>query len=449
MTFSLARFSELLHDMQSFSSQGIRPGLERVTRLLSRLGSPQNGFPAIHVLGTNGKGSTAATLESICEAAGLRTALYTSPHLSSLRERIRVGRKHVGIAVWRDAFRRVTEATESEKLPDSARPTFFENLTALAFLIINESGVDVAIMEAGMGGRYDATSACRAAATVITPIGMDHMEYLGGTLQAIAGEKFAAIRRGVPAFYAGDDDGLSAQFALRCESVGAPSFLLSCMARPRDIRCTLGGTAFDYVPLDASAQPTLRLQIPLIGAHQAYNASNAITALLGLRSTTPLFERISEAHIRQGLASVDWPGRMEILRRGPDGPIILLDGAHNEHGFAALARSLSMLTESAQISGIGSVVFAVMKDKDLTGIARLLKGLRAPVFPTQLAMARARPASELAALLRESGCDTRGAWDDPASALEAAHAATEPGQLIVCCGSLFLVGAMREMLSSV
>ena len=137
MTFSLARFSELLHDMQSFSSQGIRPGLERVTRLLSRLGSPQNGFPAIHVLGTNGKGSTAATLESICEAAGLRTALYTSPHLSSLRERIRVGRKHVGIAVWRDAFRRVTEATESEKLPDSARPTFFENLTALAFLIIN------------------------------------------------------------------------------------------------------------------------------------------------------------------------------------------------------------------------------------------------------------------------------------------------------------------------
>jgi dihydrofolate synthase/folylpolyglutamate synthase len=449
MSDQIAQFEGLLRDIQNFSSLGIRPGMERVTRLLSRLGSPEKTFPAIHVLGTNGKGSTAATLESLCEAAGLRTALYTSPHLSSLRERLRVGKKHVDITIWRDAFKRVVKAVESDDSPDTVWPTFFENLTALAFLAMSESGVDVAIIEAGMGGRYDATSACRAVATVITPIGMDHMEYLGDTIQAIAGEKFAAIKGGVPAFYAGDDEALSAQFTEHCESAGAPHFLMNRIARPRNIRCTLCGTSFDYVRLNPEDGPQwIGLETPLIGIHQSYNASNAITVLLELRKTVPLFGRIGEAQIRCGLAAVDWPGRMEICRPGPDSPMILLDGAHNEHGFAALVKSLSLLKESGQISGVGAVVFAVMRNKDMTGIARLLKRLGSPIFPTQLAMARSRPASDLATLLEEAGCETRGAWEDPVSALSAAGAATGPGGLVVCCGSLFLVGAIKDLLPS-
>ncbi|MDR1019823.1 MAG: bifunctional folylpolyglutamate synthase/dihydrofolate synthase [Synergistaceae bacterium] len=448
MSDQLAQFEGLLRDIQSFSSLGIRPGMERVTRLLSRLGSPEKAFPAIHVLGTNGKGSTAATLESVCEAAGIRTALYTSPHLSSLRERLRVGKKHVDITIWRDAFKRVMKAVDDDS-PDTVRPTFFENLTALAFLAMSESCADVAIIEAGMGGRYDATSACRAVATVITPIGMDHMEYLGDTIQAIAGEKFAAIKGGVSAFYAGDDEALSAQFAERCDSAGAPHFLMNRIARPRNIRCTLGGTSFDYVRLNPEdGPPTVGLETPLIGIHQSYNASNAVTALLELRKTVPLFGRIGEAQIRRGLAAVDWPGRMEICRPGPDAPMILLDGAHNEHGFTALVKSLSLLRESGQISGVGAVVFAVMRDKDMTGIARLLKRLSSPVFPTRLAMTRSRPADDLATLLEKAGCETRGVWEDPASALAAAIAATDPGGLVVCCGSLFLVGAMRDLLPS-
>jgi dihydrofolate synthase/folylpolyglutamate synthase len=467
MSNSIADFKDLLLEIQNFSSLGIRHGLERVTRLLSLLGSPEKKFPAVQVLGTNGKGSTAATLESICEASGLRTALYTSPHLSSLSERIRIRKGYAGIVTWREAFERVVRAVESDSLLDSVRPTFFENLTALAFLIMSESDIDIAIVEAGMGGRYDATSVCNSIATVITPIGMDHMEYLGDTLQGIAGEKFAAIREGVPAFYAADDEALSRPFSERCESAGAPSYLISRIAFPRNIRCTLGvlgelgKTSFDYARVEneeknisgfavnpeTGLQTMYGLKTPLIGIHQAYNASNAITVLLELKKTVPLFRSIGETQIRDGLSAVDWPGRMEIYPGGPGSSPVLLDGAHNEHGFAALVESLSHLRESGHITGIGAVIFAVMKDKDITGIAKLLKGLNAPVFPTRLGMPRAKSAADLAAFLKESGCETRGAWEDPASALAAARASTRPGDLILCCGSLFLVGAMKDILT--
>jgi dihydrofolate synthase/folylpolyglutamate synthase len=438
-------FEKLSLDIQSFSSLGIRPGLERMTRLLSRLGSPEKKFPAIQVLGTNGKGSTAATLESVCEAAGLKTALYTSPHLVSLRERVRVRKKHAGIGIWRDAWGRIIKAVGQDSALDAVRPTFFENLTALAFLMMSESGIDVAIVEAGMGGRYDATSSCNAAATVITPIGMDHMEYLGDTLRAIAGEKFAAIRSGVPAFYAADDEDLTRQFAERCESAGAPPFPMSRIAFPENIRCGLDGTSFVYVR-KTDFTTGLWLKTPLAGIHQAYNASNAITVLLELRKTMPLFAGIEEEQIRLGLASVDWPGRMEVFQGAPDAPLVLLDGAHNEHGFRALVRSLSLLLENGQAAGLGAVVFAVMKDKDISGIIGMLKGLGAPVFCTELPMSRTRPASELAGILENAGCKTRGAYGDPVFALSEAQAASGPGELVVCCGSLFLAGSVRKAL---
>jgi dihydrofolate synthase/folylpolyglutamate synthase len=449
-THSLIDFEKLSLDIQGFSSLGIRPGLERMARLLSRLGSPEKKFPAIQVLGTNGKGSTAATLESICEAAGLKTALYTSPHLVSLRERVRVRKKHADIGIWRCAWGRIKEAVESDRALDALRPTFFENLTALAFLIMSESGIDIAIIEAGMGGRYDATSSCNAAATVVTPIGMDHMEYLGDTLRAIAGEKFAAIRSGVPAFYAADDEPLTRQFAERCESVGSPAFPMSRIAFPENIRCGLDGTSFDYVRETNDAgdlTAPLRLTTPLVGIHQAYNASNAITVLLELRKTMPLFAGIGEDQIRSGLSAVDWPGRMEVFRAGSGSPLVLLDGAHNEHGFRALVKSLSLLVENGQAAGIGAVVFAAMKDKEISGIIALLKGLDTPVFCTQLPMSRARPAAELALILENAGCETRGAHDDPASALAAALEVSAPGELVVCCGSLFLAGAVRKTLT--
>ncbi|MDR1944113.1 MAG: bifunctional folylpolyglutamate synthase/dihydrofolate synthase [Synergistaceae bacterium] len=442
-------FERLTNDILKFSSLGIRPGLERVSRLLSRLGSPERKFRAIQVLGTNGKGSTAATIESVCMASGMRTALYTSPHLVSLRERLRVCGAPLSLEKWRGALRRVVSAADSDEVLQAGRPTFFENLTAICFLLMSESNLDIAVVEAGMGGRYDATSACGAIAAVITPIGMDHIEYLGDTIEAIASEKFAAVRGGAAAFYAADDGRLSVQFAEACKSAGAGCFLMSRVAASSNIRCSLGGTTFDYVPLkpELGVYAIPGLKTPLVGIHQAYNASNAITSLLSLRKIFPgCFGGVGEREIRRGLLSVDWPGRMEVFRKSDSSPVVILDGAHNEHGFRALLVSLASLMEAGESSGVGAVVFAVMKDKNAAPILERLKELGAPVFCTRPPMERAMPARDLARIVSDAGCEARS-YEDPIEALEAALAAARPEETVVCCGSLFLVGALRRRLA--
>jgi dihydrofolate synthase/folylpolyglutamate synthase len=372
----------------------------------------------------------------------MRTALYTSPHLVSMQERLRVDRKFVGIEIWRDAFRRVSEAVESDEILNSLRPTFFESITALCFLIMGESDVDIAVVEAGMGGRYDATSSCDALATVVTPIGLDHMEYLGDTLQAIASEKFAAVRRDVPAFYAADDETLMRQFTEKCAEVGAPSYSMSAMATCANIRCALDGTTFDYT----GSAVFDNLRTPLVGIHQATNATNAISLLLALKKLKKIpnhFERIGEPEIRKGLLSVDWPGRMEVIRQGPGSPTLMLDGAHNEHAFRVLAASLRSLLDGGEIKRLSAVIFAVMRDKDITPILGHLKALGAPVFCTQPPTARAMTATNLAGFISGTGCVVGGAYEAPMEALDAAMASSGPGDLVLCCGSFYLVGAVK------
>jgi dihydrofolate synthase/folylpolyglutamate synthase len=454
MTSESDAFERLTDDILNFASPGIRPGLERTSRLLARLGSPEKKFPAIQILGTNGKGSTAATIESICKAAGMRTALYTSPHLASLQERLRIGGGHLPAEVWRAAFMRAARAIESDDELNSARPTFFEILTAICFLMTSESNVDVAVVEAGMGGRYDATSTAGAIAVVVTPIGMDHMEYLGDTLEAIASEKFAAVKGGVSAFYAADDDALSLQFFERCESVGAPCFSLSHIASPENIRCSLDGVEFDYVgastkthdagePRSPSPFRLNSLNTPLAGIHQAYNASNAISTLLTLKKNYPAFGGIGEQEIRGGLRSVDWPGRMEVFSKADGSATTMLDGAHNEHAFRVLAMSLRSMIDSGAVSAVSAFVFAVMRDKDIAPMVECLKTFGAPVYCTQLRMERAMPAGDLASFLESAGCMVAGAFDYPMAAADAAASCVGKGGLVVCCGSLYLVGALR------
>lgn len=437
-----ALFEELTEELMDFSSVGIRPGLERVSRLLYRLGSPELSFESIQVLGTNGKGSTAATIESICSEAGMRVALYTSPHLVSLQERLCVGRSFLPIELWRGAFERVKEAVLADEALRAGRPTFFETLTAMAFLMIAEASCDVAVLEAGMGGRCDATSACRALATVVTPIGIDHREYLGDTLAAIASEKFSAIRPGTPAFYSGDDASLREAFTMRCRSFRSPCFLLNELAHPEDIRCSLDGTSFSYVGTSQGTGLFLpRLSSPLIGLHQAHNQTKAISVLLALRERTPLFRAIGEAKIRTGLAKTRWPGRCEVFRPGGDSPAVILDGAHNEDALEALMSTLFALSESGAIGGVGAVVFAVMRDKELEPLIALLGSWAAPVFCTQVAGERSMRAEELAAAFRAHGVPVAGAFDSPDDALAAAlFSVTNPSEIVLCCGSLFLVG---------
>ena len=439
----LAAFDSLTDDLMKFSSSGIRPGLERVSRLLSLLGSPERSFKAIQLLGTNGKGSTAATLESVFDASGLKTALYTSPHLVSLQERLRVGKEHISIDKWRLAFGRVAEAVCSDPILCEKRPTFFENLTAMAFLMIADSCVDIAVIEAGMGGRYDATSACDASAVIITPISMDHSEYLGATLEAIASEKFAAVRRGVPAFCSGDNPLLAEQFKEQCRTVGASAYLLNEIASPADIKCTLEGTTFSYSPHSDSLCPLKDIRSPLLGVHQAYNQSNVISFLL----TMPQFAHITEAEIREGIARTFWPGRMEVVRCSGSSAVVILDGAHNEQGAGVLAAALSCLISDGVISRTGALVFAVMKDKAVDNMLETLRTLDCPLYLTQLPEERSMRSAELGERARSLSLPVAGTFSEPKDAFKAACAAAKPDEAVVCCGSLHLVGYLKRVLA--
>lgn len=434
------RFSDLTNEMMAFSSLGIRPGLERLLRLLSLLGSPQRDFPAIHVLGTNGKGSTVATVSAVCMRAGLKTAAYTSPHLVSLQERVSVDGDALPIEAWRDALKRIQKAVEHDPVLNETRPTFFESLTALAFLMIRDAGADIAVIEAGMGGRYDASMLCDAVATIVTPIGMDHMEYLGNTLSAIAAEKFAAARPGVPAFYGGDDAVLREQFLQTCLDAGAEAHCLNDIAELSDIRLSLRGTMFVYA--EKSKEP-VEYFTPLIGLHQAQNAANVISVFNILRDRCPLLRHIGEDEIKEGVASTHWPGRAEVLPK-QNGRVVILDGAHNEHGLKAFLATLGTLVSNGSIEPVGALLFGLMKDKELQPLLDLLADLRAPVYCTQASITRALPAKNLEAAILRSGLISGGAYEDPLAALRASESETRG--TIVCCGSLFLVGCVKKEL---
>lgn len=438
----IAAFDSLTDSLIAFSSRGIRHGLERVSRLLSLLGSPERTFRAIHVLGTNGKGSTAATLESIYVEAGLKTALYTSPHLVSLQERLRVNGEHISIDKWCSAFRQIKDVVCTDPVLSETKPTFFESLTAMAFLMISEAKPDIAIIEAGMGGRYDATSVCDASAVIITTISMDHTEYLGETLEAIASEKFAAVRTGIPAFYSGDNPLLVVQFLEKCESVGAIPYLLSEMGKPCEIKCSLEGTIFSYTPTVASSGRTFKkLHSPLRGIHQAYNQSNVISFLLSM----PQMAMIGEAEIRRGIERTCWSGRMELLKSKDLSHTVILDGAHNEQGVGALVTALSCLIADGAICRVAGIVFAVMKDKAVSEMLNRLKTLDCPICLTQLPEERSMSSDELGRLACTLDLQVAGVFEDPKDAFNAACIAAKPDEVVLCCGSLHLVGFLKRI----
>jgi dihydrofolate synthase/folylpolyglutamate synthase len=434
-----------MDEITDFSSPGIHPGLERTARLLSAMGSPHKKFKVVHILGTNGKGSTAASLDAIFIASGMKTALYTSPHLVSLQERLRICGLPLPHGAWEEAFKRVRSAVESDAVLMKDRPTFFENLTALCFHIIAESGVDVAVIEAGMGGRYDSTSLCDPVGVAITPIGMDHTQYLGSTLAAIASEKFAAIKKGVPAFYAADDEALTGQFADQCKRAEAPFCMLDKLARADDIHLSMEGTVFTYRPLDRCGLSAINgIRTPLIGVHQAENAARTVTVALKLRELGKKFAAVGADEIRSGLSRTDWPGRFEVFKPTGSDRAVILDGAHNEHAFKALEATVASLIREGVVPGVGAIVFAVMKDKDVRPILARLRSFDCPVYCTQTPGERSMSAGSLAELAASEGIDVRGAFPDAVDALSRACVEAPPSEIVLCCGSLFLVGHVKK-----
>jgi len=309
--------------LEQHQFHGIKPGLDRISRLLSALGHPERRFPSVHIAGTNGKGSTAAILSTVLSAHGLRTGLYTSPHLSSVTERFRLNGKEIPTERLAEIFSRIRETVERLGIP----VTYFEITTAAAFLYFAEEAVDLAVIECGLGGRLDATNVLHPLAAVITTVARDHTAYLGRTLRAIAAEKAGILKPGVPAVAGKLPPPAREVILRRAQGLGSSLYLFG-----RDFRLRRGRSGLSFY---GRRWRLSRLTLALSGDFQRYNLALALATLEVLEDLGHF--RLKEARLREGLSSVRWPGRFEYF---PVGPGVLLDGAHNEEGLRALLRSL-------------------------------------------------------------------------------------------------------------
>jgi dihydrofolate synthase/folylpolyglutamate synthase len=428
----------------------IKLGLANTQTLLTSLGDPHQQFPSVQIAGTNGKGSTAVMLDSICRAAGIRSGLFTSPHLISITERIKIG----GQQVSETDFARYTEQvkTIAEELIARGRlwtlPTFFEHVTAIALLAFREAKVELAILETGLGGRLDSTTAAGASIVAITPISMDHQEYLGNSLAEIAAEKAAIIRPGVTAIVAPQKEEALQVIIQRSENADVCprfvdselSWLQTVPARYRErFRTDLIDVTDDgrcIANFEIHGEIYERVTIGLRGRHQIANASTAIAIAEALREQG--FPITREAIIR-GVETAQHPGRLELW---PGPPAILFDGAHNPAAAAALRRYLDEFVDQPI-----TMIFAAMRDKALPEMAATLFPKANELILTSLDNPRAATVETLTSIVPAGFDKARVRLAGSAEeAVQLARKVTPPGGLICVTGSLYLVGAIQEAL---
>lgn len=389
------KFLEELAERRRF---GMRPGLETITRLCAALGDPQKKFPSVHVAGTNGKGAVCAVLDSCIRAAGHgRCARYTSPHLVSLNERFFIDGLPVADSLLESASQRVSEC--ARELEDV---TFFEALTAAAFVIFAESRCRHVVLETGLGGRLDATNICQPAISVITRIGLDHCDWLGSTLKEVAAEKAGIIKPGVPVVLGSNDGEVRELVAARAAELGAP---------------------FHYAP-DIASAAEIPGDFSLAGS---FNRENAVTAIAAYRI---LFGVSPE----RGFGDIVWPGRFQ----KKDGFII--DGAHNPPACRALVAALKEEIPALEREKV-DLIAGFCGDKDVDEVLRLLSPYVRRAFAVGIRNPRSLTAGTTAAKMRASGMDAA-----ECSSLAQALALADPSRRTLVCGSLFLAGeALAEL----
>ncbi len=401
-------------------------GLASVRRLLAELGDPQTKFLKIQIAGTNGKGSVCAFLDAMLRATKLNVGLYTSPHLTSMTERIRVGGEEIDEAAFARLAMRVRKTGESlvERDDLDAVPTFFEQMTAIALLAFAKAKVDVAILETGLGGRLDATTAADAEIAAITRIDRDHEKYLGRSLAKIAAEKAAIIRPSTQFAVLGEQTlGIKRQLQKHCRDNNVRSI---------DTRETVANVETDGVEFTTQRTTYRVKKLGLTGEHQIENAKVAIALAEGLAGTF----KITRKNIESGLRVAKNPGRLERIGR------FLLDGAHNPNGIAALSNFVRR-----NVSGPVTVVFAAMEDKDSRAMMRELFPLARTIVLTEAANLRSTPYHTLLKKMPADISKERTfATDNVDSALQVARAA-DPDAVIVVAGSLYLVGEVRAQLA--
>lgn len=403
--------------------------LDRVYDLLDRLGNPHHRFNSVHIAGTKGKGSTAAMIASVLTAAGLRTGLYTSPHLHTFCERIRVD--------WQMIDRQQVAQLLDEMVPAVeavSRLTTFEVMTALAFFYFARQGVEWAVVEVGLGGRLDATNVIQPCAAVMTSLSLDHTQVLGDTLAAIAGEKAGIIKNGVPLVSAPQLPEAQAVIEAACRAHDAPLTLLGRDWTWMPDQTSLDGQTFRVASTlpetDDLSQPLYRLK--LLGRHQQINAALAIAALHACRGNgLPILT----TRVFQGLAHAEWPARFEILSRQP---MVIIDGAHNTDSAHWLRETLNDYFPGGDVT----LIFGVSVDKDPLGMLQTLLPAVRRVVVMRSKHPRSAPEQDLLPLVAKLGREALGA-ENADRALDVALDLTAPGGLICASGSLFVAADVR------
>jgi dihydrofolate synthase / folylpolyglutamate synthase len=381
-------------------------GLDRIRRVLEALGNPHRAYRVVHVAGTNGKGSTCAMIDAGLRAAGIRTGLFTSPHLIEPTERIQIDGIAVTHAQFQRAFTVAHDAAESLDL--DCHPTYFETVTAMGFWLFRELGVETAVVEVGLGGRLDATNVVEPALTVITPIDFDHEIYLGHTIESIAGEKAGILKPGVPAVFARQRPEARA--------------VLEAHAAQLNVRVS---HAEDFeicdLQIDARGSRFSGLHCPLAGEHQVDNAVAAALALESLKVDP------------RGIQDARWPGRLEHVAPNPD---IILDGAHNPAGARALARYIERFYPAHKLH----LIFGAMRDKSIEEIAGILFPLAGDLLLTAPDNSRAVRPEALAEIAGRGEIVAT-----VAEAIDLARNRASADDVILITGSLFLAGEARAI----
>lgn len=418
----MATYSETLERIYHLRGGEIDLRLDRIDRALSLFNHPEKTFPSFHIAGTNGKGSTAAMLHRILSLAGYRTALYTSPHLVSFTERIRIDDSEISPNAVTELAEEVRVATAAANVP----LTFFEYITVMAFIYFARQKIDVAVVEVGLGGRLDATNLVAPVVSAITTISKDHEAYLGTDLVSIAREKGGIIKDGVPVVVGAVPVGITDLFRDTAKERRSPCYFLG-----RNFRISLKNAGdFDYTGIKRNY---VSLSLALRGRHQR---SNAAVALAALELGSEAFP-VSEDVVREGLKTVAWPGRFEIVR---ENPTVILDGAHNGEGVSALAAEIEEYRQARKIK----LLFASMEDKDWRLMLGTLTRFTNEVVLTRVSMERSADPQLLATQLRDNV--SYRVIEDPRQGLNFLLGNARPSDIVLVTGSLYLLGEIRPLL---
>ena len=429
-------YQQALDYIHSTCWKGSRPGLERTIELASRLGRPQDSLKFIHVAGTNGKGSTSAMLASILQKAGYKVGLYTSPFILRFNERMQID----GVDIPDDELAAITEAVKPHAEAMTDTPTEFELITAIALVYFARNACDYVVFEVGMGGRLDSTNIIDAetvVASVITGIAMDHTAFLGDTPEKIAAEKAGVIKAGVPVVYGGNHppvgklipsseaSSCGAVIRQKANEMAAP-YVETDHTLLGNVRSDLFGADFDFGEYKD-------LHVSLSGLYQPHNAANVLTVVDVLRARGLT---ISEAAVREGLASVTWPARFEVLSKSP---LIIADGGHNPEGIDAAIASVNAYFKNEKIL----LLTGVMADKDYTHMVRRMAEVADRAFCVRPANDRALDPAAYAEAFRGMGIPAEGYATVAEGVKAAMEVAKREGKALLCLGSLYMYGEVH------